>query len=125
MISSPLSFRSSLLCSCLLLLSSCADAPTETKRELTADERLRQGELLKELLEPEGKHRHPREIEGQEVSDYSELLALADFVKEEGDETHYHFSLEGISQNQEGWGTLVIRTYGEKITEAETYYPEW
>lgn len=62
---------------------------------------------------------------GRNIDEYGELFDVADSVRDEEGVTKYHFALEGVSQNAEGWGTLIVSVDDNCITETYILYPEW
>ena len=118
-------------CMFVLMLTSCAEKPkpTLTKFELTAEQKIRRQKLLKDALDPNKLAKQASfdvdEFVGRDVTDYSELIRLADTVRETEAGKTYAFSLEGVSKNQEGWGTLGIRVANGRITNAGVFYGTW
>ncbi len=100
----------------VLMLTSCAEKPepTLTDLELTAEQKIERQKLLKGFLDSNG-DLDVDELVGRDVTDYSELIRLADSVRETEAHKTYDFSLEGVSKNQEGWGWLVIIVAGGRI----------
>ena len=62
---------------------------------------------------------------GHDINEYGELFDLADSLQDDDDVTEYYFGLEGVSQNEEGWATLVVSVNDNCITDTYIMFPEW
>ena len=90
-----------LIATMFIAMVGCGAVRHVEKRTLTATESKRQIELLKEI--------RPDEIEGKQVSDFSELFSLADVIcSENGQIVSYIFHRKGEGGNDDGSDSAAL-----------------